>query len=82
VASQSAFPPLPKSTVDRPPHAKPSISAAPLPLATGVPLEQDELIVTEKIDFASLLFGNPVTFLTFLVEVNKQTILAKDIREY
>jgi len=30
----------------------------------------------------SLLFSNTVTFLAFLAEVIKQTILAKDKREY
>jgi len=29
-------------------------------------------------DFSSLLFGNPVTFLAFLAEVIKRTILATD----
>jgi len=39
------------------------------------------LIITEQLDFSSLLFGNPVTFLAFLAEVNRQTMLAKDINE-
>jgi len=80
LASQSAFPTLPKSTVDRS-HARPFLGTAPIPRATGVSLDQEKLIVTEQIDFSSLLFGNPVTFLAFLVEVIKQTILAKDRNE-
>jgi len=35
----------------------------------------------EQIDFSGLLFGNPVTFLAFLAEVIKQTILARDKHE-
>ena len=62
-------------------HARPFISATPLPHATGVPLDQDELIVTEQTDFSSFLFCNPVTFLAFLTDVIKQTILAKDKNE-
>ena len=62
LASQSAFPTLPKSTVDRS-HARPFLGASPIPRATGVSLDQEKLIVTEQIDFSSLLFGNPVTFL-------------------
>ena len=38
------------------------------------PVSEEELIVTEQVDFSSLLFGNPVTFLAFLAEVIKQTI--------
>jgi len=41
-------------------HARPFISATPLPHATGGPLDQDELIVTEQTDFSSFLFCNPV----------------------
>jgi len=62
-------------------HARPFIGAAPIPHAPGVPLDQEELIVTE-VDFFSHLFGNPVTFFAFLVEAIQQTILAKDKREY
>ena len=62
-------------------HARPFISATPLPHATGVTLDQDELIVTEQTDFSSFLFCNPVTILAFLTEVIKQTILAKDNNE-
>ena len=43
-----------------------------------VPLVQDETVVTEQMDFSSLLFGNPVTFLAFLAEEIKRTILATD----
>jgi len=74
------FPSLPKSTVDRS-HATPFLTATPLPHATDVPLDQDEFVVTEQIDFSSFLFGNPVIFLAFLAEVIKQTILAKDKNE-
>jgi len=65
ITSQSAFPPLPKSTVDRS-HARPFIGTTLIPHAPGVPLDQEELIVTLQVDFSSLLFGNPVTFLAFL----------------
>jgi len=71
------FPALPKSTVDRT-LTKTFISATPCPHCTGTPLDQDEPIVTEQTDFSSLLFDNPVTFLAFLAEVIKQTILARD----
>jgi len=54
VASQSALPPLSKSTVDRS-RAGPFISATPLPRATGVQLDQDGRVVTEQIYFSSLL---------------------------
>ena len=67
-------------TVDRS-HARSFIGADPIPHAPGVPLDQEELIVTEQVNFSSLLFGNPVTFLAFLAEVIKQTILAKDRNE-
>ena len=82
VASQSAFPPLPKKTVavDRT-RARPVVGAAPFPHAAGVPPDQDEMIITEQLDFSSLLFGNPVTFLAFLAEVIRQTMLAKDNNE-
>jgi len=43
--------------------------------------DQDEMIITEQLDFSSLLFGNPMTFLTFLAEVIRQTMLAKDNNE-
>ena len=66
--------------IDRSYHARPSVIAAPLPHPTGVPLEQDELTVTEQVDFSSL-FGSPLTFLAFLAEVMKETILAKDKRD-
>jgi len=80
LASQSTFPPLPNSTVDRT-LAKPFLSATPCPHVTGTPLDQDEPIVIEKIDFSSLLIDNPVTFLAFLAEVIKQNILARDKNE-
>jgi len=51
------------------------------PHGTGTPLDQDEPIVTEQIDFSRLLFVNPVTFLAFLAEVIKQSILARDKNE-
>jgi len=35
-------------------------------------------IISEQLDFSSLLFSNPVTFLAFLAEVIRQTMLAKD----
>jgi len=35
------------------------------------------MIITEQLDFSSLLFGSPVTFLAFLAEVIRQTMLAK-----
>ena len=57
---------------------KPFSSATPCPHVTGTTLDQDEPIITEQIDFSSLLFGNAVTFLAFLAEVIKQTILARD----
>jgi len=78
MVSQSAFPPLLKKTgVDRT-QARSIVGAAPFPHAAGVPPDQDEMIITEQLDFSSLLFDNPVTFLTFLVEVIRQTMLAKD----
>jgi len=80
LASQSTFPSLPKSTVDRN-LAKPFLSATPCPHVSGTPLDQDEPIITEQIDFSSLLFGNAVTLLAFLAEVIKQTILARDKNE-
>ena len=81
LASQSAFPPHPKKTgVDRT-HAKPIVGAAPFPHAAGVPPDQDEMIITERLVFSSLLFGNPVSFLAFLAEVIRQTMLAKDNNE-
>jgi len=39
------------------------------------------MIITEQLDFPSLLFGNPVTFLTGLAQVIRQTKLAKDNNE-
>jgi len=82
MASQSALPPLPKKPVgvDRT-HARPVVGAAPFPHAAGVPPDQDEIIITEQLDFSSLLFGNPVAFLAFLAEVIRQTMLAKDKNE-
>ena len=82
MVSQSAFPPLPKKTVgvDRT-QARSIVGAAPFPHVAGVPPDQDEMIITEKLDFSSLLFGNPVTFLAFLAEVIRQTMLAKDNNE-
>jgi len=82
MVSQSAFHPLPKQTVgaDRP-HARSIVGAAPFPHAAGVPPDQDEMIITEQLDFSSLLFGNSVTFLAFLAEVIGQTMLAKDNNE-
>jgi len=52
-----------------------------IPHATGVPPDQDELIITEQLDFSNLLLGNPVTFLAFLAEFIRQSILAKDKNE-
>ena len=43
--------------------------------------DQDEMIITEQLDFSSLLFRNPLTFLAFLAEVIRQTMLAKDNNE-
>jgi len=82
MVSQSAFPPLPKKTVgvDRT-HERPIVGAAPFPYAAGVPPDQDKMIITEQLDFSSLLFGNPVTFLAFLEEIIRQTMLAKDNNE-
>ena len=39
------------------------------------------MMIAEQLDFSSLLFGNPVTFLAFLAEVIRQTMLAKDNNE-
>ena len=82
MVSQSAFPPLPKKTVgvDRT-QARSIFGAAPFPHAAGVPPDQDEMIITEQLDFSSLFFGNPVSFLAFLEEVIRQTMLAKDNNE-
>jgi len=82
MVSQSAFPPLPKKTVGVVrTQARSSVGAAPFTHAAGVPPDQDEMIITEQLDFSSLLFGNPVTFLAFLAEVIRQTMLAKDNNE-
>jgi len=78
MVSQSAFPPLPKKTGVNRTQVRFIVGAAPLPHAAGVPPDQDEMIITEQLDFSSLLFGNPVTFLAFLAEVIRQTMLAKD----
>jgi len=43
--------------------------------------DEDEMIITEQLDFSSHLFGNPVTFLAFLAEVIRQTMLTKDNNE-
>jgi len=82
MVSQSAFRPLPKKTVgvDRT-QARPIVGAAPFPHAAGVPPDQEEIIITEQLDFSSLLFSKPVTFLAFLSEVIRQTMLAKDNNE-
>ena len=48
MVSQSAFPPLPRKTVDRT-HARP-VGAAPFPHAAGVTPDQDEMIITEQLD--------------------------------
>jgi len=81
MASQSAFPPLAKKTgVDRT-QARSIVGATPFPHAAGVPPDQDEMIITEQLDFSSLLFGNLVTFLAFLADVIRQTMLAKDNNE-
>jgi len=82
MVSRSAFPPLPKKTVgvDRP-QVSSIVGAAPFPHAAGVPSDQDEMIITKQLDFSSLLFGNPVTFLAFSAEVIRQTMLAKDNNE-
>ena len=79
MVSQSAFPPLPKKTVgaDRT-QARSIVGAAPFPHAAGVPPDQDEVITTEQLDFSSLFFGNPMTFLAFLAKAIRQTMLAKD----
>jgi len=76
------FSPLPKKTVgvDHT-QARSIVGAAPFPHAAGVPPDQDEMIITEQLDFFSLLFGNPVTFLAFLAEVIRQTMLEKDNNE-
>jgi len=74
----SLFPPLPKKTVVDRTQARSIVGAAPFPHAAGVPPDQDEMIITKQLDFSSLLFGNPVTFLAFLAEVIRQTMLAKD----
>jgi len=76
--SQSAFPSLPKKTlgVDRT-QAKSIVGAAPFPHAAGVPPDKDEMIITEQLDFSSLLFGNPVTFLTFLAKSSGKTCWQK-----
>jgi len=78
MVSQSTFPPLLKKTVgaDRT-QARSIVGGAPFPHAAGVPTDQDEMIITEQLDFSSLLFGNRVTFLAFLAEVIRQTMLAK-----
>jgi len=82
MVSQSAFPLLPKKTVGVDcTQARSIVGAAPFPHASGVPPDQDEMIITEQLDFSSLLFGNPVTFLAFLAEVIRQTMLAKDNKE-
>jgi len=79
MASQSAFPPLPKKTFrSRSYTRKTYFGAAPFPHAAGVPPDQDEMIITEQLDFSSLLFGNPVAFLVFLAEVIRHFMLAKD----
>jgi len=44
-------------------------------------VDQDKSTVTKQIDFSSVLFGNPVTFLAFLAEVIKQTTRARDKNE-
>ena len=82
MVSQSAFPSLPKNTVgvDRT-QARSNVGAARFPHASCVPLDQDGMIITEQLDFSSLLFGNPVTFLAFSAEVIRQTMLAKDNNE-
>jgi len=82
MVSQFAFPPLLKKTVGiGRPHARSIVGAAPFPHAAGVPPDQDEMIITEELDFSSLMFGNPVTFLAFLAEVFRQTMLAKENNE-
>ena len=62
MVSQSAFPPLPKKTgVDRP-QARSIVGAAPFPHAACVPPDQDEVIITEQLDFSSLLVDLPRHF--------------------
>jgi len=39
------------------------------------------MIITEQLDFSNILFGNPVTFLAFLAEAIRKTMLAKDNNE-
>jgi len=74
--------PLPKKTVgvDRT-QARSIDGGAPFPHAAGVPSNQEEMIITEQLDFSSLLFGNPVIFPAFLAKVIRQTMLAKDKNE-
>jgi len=82
MVSQSAFPPLPKKTVGvNRTQARSIVGAAPFPHAAGVPPDHDEMIISEQLDFSILFFGNPVTFLAFLAEVIRQTMLAKDNSE-
>jgi len=59
-------------------QARSIVGAAPFSHAAGIPPDQDEMIITEQLDFSSLLFGKPVTFLAFLAEVLRQTMLATD----
>jgi len=79
MVSQSAFPPLPKKTVgiDRT-HARSIVGAVSFPYAAGIPPDQDKLNITEQLDFSRPLFVNPVTFLAFLAEFIRQTMLTKD----
>jgi len=44
----------------------------------GIPPDQDKLNITEQLDFSRPLFVNPVTFLAFLAEFIRQTMLTKD----
>jgi len=66
MVSQSAFPPLQKKTLrtDRT-QARSIVGVTPFPHAAGVSLDQDEMIITEQLDFSSLFLGNPLTFLAF-----------------
>ena len=76
--SKSDFPPLPTPILGRPTNTRPSDNSTQVNLPINVPFVQDETVVTEQMDFSSLLFGNPVTFLAFLAKVIKRTVLATD----
>jgi len=81
MVSQSGFPFSKKDRSRSYTSARSVVGAPPFPHAAGVPPDQDEMIITEQLDFSSLLFGNPVTVLAFLAEAIRQTMLAKDNNE-